>query len=482
MEKGAPMLMKDEGQSSSILLEALPSPHIVAGLLKTKQYHELDDLLDQAQSFIRQNDHHPLIDDILLAARQICIACCILHDDVNWYRWAAGEAERREEELKSTLQTISDVIGGNELVRIRQQPGVITAPGGLKTVSSKHHPPDGGSSFNIWQLFQSLLKPELRFPSYSAEASILTPTPAETNRNRVSTPPSAETPPESETRRQDAGIKSSPDKPASIQDTPLSAPKPSEKKSEPSIVIYGLGTFQVYINGKLVEDWPNRKGKSILKYLLLHREAPVPKDRLMDTFWPDAKPDAARRNLHQAIYTIRRTLRAGHPTLQSIRFENDCYLFDPDTPIWVDYEEFSRRAKAGLELEKNRLLAEALVEYSIADGLYQNDFLEEDLYEEWSSIKRQQLRDTFLELAGRLSEHYLHQTEYTAAMALCHKIIKIDRCQESAYRRLMKCYLAQGQRHFAIRQYLTCLEVLKEDLDLLPSQETVTLYQRLVEA
>ena len=170
------------------------------------------------------------------------------------------------------------------------------------------------------------------------------------------------------------------------------------------------------------------------------------------------------------------------PDFQSIIFENDCYVLDPNITVWTDSDEFNRRVRAGMGLEKNGNLAEALVEYSIAEGLYQGDFLEEDLYEEWTMPLRQQFRDAYLDLADRLSECYLQQAEYTAAMALCRKIIKTDRCQESAYRRLMKCYLAQGQRHLAIRQYLTCLEALRDDLNLAPSEETATLYRGLVQA
>jgi DNA-binding SARP family transcriptional activator len=43
----------------------------------------------------------------------------------------------------------------------------------------------------------------------------------------------------------------------------------------------------------------------------------------------------------------------------------------------------------------------------------------------------------------------------------------------------MRCYLAQGQRHLAIRQYQSCVEVLKQELDLTPSEETLALYQRI---
>jgi len=124
-------------------------------------------------------------------------------------------------------------------------------------------------------------------------------------------------------------------------------------------------------------------------------------------------------------------------------------------------------------------VAEAMTEYSIAEGLYQGDFLEENLYEDWPSLPREHLRNLYLDIADRLSAHYLQQREYTAAIALCQKILVRDNCQEEAYRQLMQCYLGLGQRHLAIRQYQTCVQALKEELDLPPSEETVALYQRI---
>ena len=59
------------------------------------------------------------------------------------------------------------------------------------------------------------------------------------------------------------------------------------------------------------------------------------------------------------------------------------------------------------------------------------------------------------------------------------KLVMEDNCYEEAHRRLMECYLAQGQRHLAVRQYQTCAETLREELDLAPSEETVTLYRHI---
>jgi DNA-binding SARP family transcriptional activator len=107
--------------------------------------------------------------------------------------------------------------------------------------------------------------------------------------------------------------------------------------------------------------------------------------------------------------------------------------------------------------------------------------LEEDLYEDWAAVEREHLRTKYCELADRLSELYVRNGEHNAAIALCQKILGRDNCHEPAYRRLMRCYLAQGQRHLAVRQYQTCIELLQTELDLGPSEETEALYQYITE-
>ncbi|MBZ0294205.1 MAG: hypothetical protein K8L99_16705 [Anaerolineae bacterium] len=417
-------------QFTDVLLE----PQKMIDLIEQDKYAVVANLLKDIQfKSPSENDVQSVLLTIVLLVCQTMMEC---RSEIEWHRHAERQALARADNYKQLLNGISEL-----LVELKNaSPDTCSLPlKALETSASAALVEQGTSAKKISSLvgfLRNLLNNRLPQP--------------ESDRTVIA---------------------------SALKQMPVTLPG-----DLPRFVIYCLGSFKVYRDHQLINNWPGVKATSVFKYLILHRESPIPKDRLMDLFWADATPEAARRNLHQAIYTIRRTLREGCPDFQSVKFENDCYFLDPDISIWVDYEEFSHRAKTGLELEKKGFLAEALVEYSVAEGLYQNDFLEEDLYEDWTSLTRQQLRDTFLELASRLSEHYLHQAEYTAAMALCHKIMRFDRCQESAYRRLMKCYVAQGQRHLAIRQYLTCLEVLKQDLDIFPSEETVTLYKRLVEA
>lgn len=264
--------------------------------------------------------------------------------------------------------------------------------------------------------------------------------------------------------------------------TPASPPPHSSTQQPglPSLAVYCLGQFQVYQDEQLVENWSSRKGSSVFKYLILEHPAPVGKEILMDTFWPDSDPDSARRNLHQAIYSLRQTFRGEQQEFHHIWFKNDCYSLNPNMETWIDFREFQKCIEVGRRLDKDGHLAEATEQYGTAEGLYQGDFLEEDLYEDWPILQREQLLNSYLSLVDRLGELYLQDHQYPSVIHLCHKVLARDKCYEAAHRRLMQCYLAQGLRHLAIRQYQTCIRALREEVDIEPSEETVTLYKHIV--
>jgi DNA-binding SARP family transcriptional activator len=172
-------------------------------------------------------------------------------------------------------------------------------------------------------------------------------------------------------------------------------------------------------------------------------------------------------------------LRQHDPDSYCIRLDHNSYCINAELSLWIDVVEFERHAQAGLRWEAATEFQKAIAEYGVAESLYQGDFLEEDLYEEWTDFQRQHLHQLYLQITDRLSEIYMRQGEHANAIALCQRILARDKCHEPAHRRLMQCYLAQGQRHLAIHQFHICQEALRSEVNLLPSQETVLLYRRI---
>jgi DNA-binding SARP family transcriptional activator len=435
-------------------------------LLNASRYEHLAELLHRVQlAYDRQGDTIPA--HVLVLARRICLACSQSQAEAEWHQQACEEAARREDKLRHQLTTLLDLVSERDLSivpgewdLIPDDPTAMIGPPAPSVSEPVEH-------LSLWQRIQGVLHWRLgpqQSERMASEISVaekahgLPPYPAQATELAALSPRMPE---------HEAGTVP----PVEIQK--------GEIPGTPSLVVYCLGPFRVYQDNHLITEWESLKAKSIFKYLVAHQGNPIVKDVLMDVFWPDAEPEAARRNLHQAVYSLRKTLKQRRPDFPYVWFEGDCYLLNPDTPLWLDFEQFKQHCRDGQRMEAAGQLADAIEKYGIAESLYQGDFLEEDPYEDWPKAQRRRLRTLYLQMADRLSEYYVRHRDLAAAIVLCRKILILDSCCEEAHRRLMRCYLGQGQRHLAIRQYETCVQTLRDELDLAPSEETLALYQRI---
>jgi len=403
------------GANPRRLAESQAHWQAIGELLNSGHYERAAEILQMTQA-ASEHAGEPVLGHILDAAGRICLACNQCQAQADWHRHAGEQAAQREQELRRRLDAILNLVDGRgpppETEETRVGPPNVPV---AETVPPSRGPPEPAQRPTLVRCIQRMLGRGL---------AIL---PSDRKKTNVS---------------------------------PSSRKNPGGQRP-PTLVVYCLGAFRVYQNDQLIADWDSLKARSILKYLITHRRTPTVKDVLMDLFWPDADPEAARRNLHQAIYSLRQTLRRGQPDFPHVQFQDDCYLLHPEMELWVRAD--SGRAAA----------------YGIAEGLYEGDFLEEDVYEDWPRTKRDYLRTTYLDLVDRLTAYYLEHGEYTPAIALCRKVLVQDNCREEAHQRLMQCYLAQGQRHLAVRQYQACAGALKEELGLTPSEETAALYRHV---
>ena len=248
------------------------------------------------------------------------------------------------------------------------------------------------------------------------------------------------------------------------------------------LAIYCFGNFRVYCNDVLIDRWESARGRTIFKYLVARRATAVPKEVLADMFWPDSEPELARRSLHQAIYCLRQTFKRMMPDIQVIKFSNDRYQINLDMPIWVDSEAFSQEIEQARAQYAAGKVDQAMQAYAIAIDLYHAPFLAEDRYEEWTDEPRRANQAMYLEALHRLARHHVERGEHPAAILLGQRALAEESCDEESHQMVMACYMAQGLRHLAVRQFQICANALKTELGLSPSEELETFYRRVVAA
>jgi DNA-binding SARP family transcriptional activator len=245
------------------------------------------------------------------------------------------------------------------------------------------------------------------------------------------------------------------------------------------LAIQCLGPFCVLHGDRRLEPWPNRRAKAVFKYLVVHRERPVPKETLMDVFWPDTGESAARNNLNVAVHALRRFLRDAHATVSHVVFHDGCYMIDPTLPVWIDASEFERLAASGERHERSGRLPEAVRDLHAAEALYQGGLFDDDPYEEWMLQRRRELQDRYVTVLEHLGELYRAADDDRACLDVARKIVAVEPFREAAHRELMRCYARQGQQHLALRQYLDCAAALEDALDTQPEPRTVELYEQI---
>jgi DNA-binding SARP family transcriptional activator len=247
----------------------------------------------------------------------------------------------------------------------------------------------------------------------------------------------------------------------------------------PALTITCFGRFEVKRLGQPVILCQNRNGQAILRYLIAQSDYRATSDSLMGILWPDNEPEVARHKVQVAVSALRRSLNNGYtndPGGGYIICKNGVYQPNPATSIKTDVDTFLLFYQAG----RQRGGEERIAHFEKACHLYKGPFLAEDLYADWTFVRREQLSQKFLTMCHALAKHYLATGHYEAAVHWASAVIEENRCDEEAYRQLMQAYAACGHRSEAIQRFQRCEHILHYELGATPMPETINLFQSIL--
>jgi len=198
----------------------------------------------------------------------------------------------------------------------------------------------------------------------------------------------------------------------------------------------------------------------------------------MAILWPEDDSEAVQPKLHGAISALRHSLNYGYkcnPGGGYIICKNRTYLLNPSVTIRTDVEEFLQCYDSELRTQE-----EQVSRYEKACNLYTGPFLLEDIYADWSFLQREQLSRVYITMCRTLTDHYLNAKCYEAAAKWATSILKVNRCDEEAHRKLMQIFAAQGCRIEALQQYQRCESLLREELGVAPLPETTIVFHQIL--
>jgi DNA-binding SARP family transcriptional activator len=262
--------------------------------------------------------------------------------------------------------------------------------------------------------------------------------------------------------------------PKTIEQTAVAISPPSPVTSP--LLICLLGEFRLLKRGQPI---PIHGGKAemLLRYLALHHHQPIPRPLLLEWIWPGHDPLLAGQSLNSLTYSLRKWLGDGLGGESPVLHEDGYYRLNEEAGVEVDMAAFEAFVKMGDQHSFANRLTAAIPCYTRAEQLYRGDLCADTDIN--TVMVRERLRAHFLAVLARLADYYFSVNEYGRCLYYATRLLENDPCREDAHRLAMRCYVRQGQRAQALRQYQLCLNILETEFEATPEAHTTLLYDQV---
>ncbi|QBD74979.1 hypothetical protein EPA93_02810 [Ktedonosporobacter rubrisoli] len=245
----------------------------------------------------------------------------------------------------------------------------------------------------------------------------------------------------------------------------------------PTLRIQAFGEPTVFLQDQPIKRWRVSHAMSLCFFLLDHTY-PVHKEQICAELWPE-KDVSSGQALRTSIYYLRKILGEAAVISRSGFYELDLHNLYGDK-FWYDVDNFKKaykRAKEALRSEDDKTAYKHLIE---ASKLYRGDYLQ-SFYDNWCIERRHELRLAYIDTRHQLALISWRRKEIEECARHWQHLLALDPCLEEGHYGLMRCYLRQGKRGLALRQYQRCAATLQEEMEILPGPELQSLYKRLTE-
>jgi DNA-binding SARP family transcriptional activator len=245
----------------------------------------------------------------------------------------------------------------------------------------------------------------------------------------------------------------------------------------PVIEVRCLGATRIEAGGVPVD--PPRRSRLVLQYLIAHGGGPVPRDVLLETFWPGSSPAAARNSLNVAVTLLRRALRPAFGDRPAVVFGDEAYRIHPAVEVRVDRDRFDRLVRDAAVARRGGDHAEAVRLLRAAVELHRGPLFAEEPYEEWIVTMRRSVEAARLAALTDLGDSLGAIGDIDGSVEVLRAVLAAEPVREDVHRALMERFVGQGRPYLALRQFEECAEQLRRRLGAEPAAETWTLRERI---
>jgi DNA-binding SARP family transcriptional activator len=236
-----------------------------------------------------------------------------------------------------------------------------------------------------------------------------------------------------------------------------------------------FGGLRLSSGGRELPSFATQKARDLFSFLALNHARRYPRDVLMGRFCGDAPERVARKNLRNDLWRIRSVVEpSGVERGWCLQVEGDEVAFNAGGGHWVDVAAFERKLDAAGPDRGDPLTPEGAEALRQAVALYGGDLLD-GVYDDWCLFERERLRLRYVTALERLMRHHGQRGDWADAALHGQRLLACDPLREHVHRDLMRFYARMGDPAAALRQFGTCERLLRLELEVAPTAETLAL-------
>lgn len=257
--------------------------------------------------------------------------------------------------------------------------------------------------------------------------------------------------------------------------------RPGETPSA-TLRIFTLGPFRVFVGDDLLldEETGDSHLRQLLKYLVTESEQAVQRSQLLYLLWPDLDEHEAESRLAVVLQRLNGEVRQAARNHPYVLEDGTMVRLNLEADIWVDAIEFESQVKMAQDAQEAGDIDIALGLFLSALALYKEDFLRENLYDDWPTDRREKLRELWISSMFRVAAICADRCEYADSVRLMKKVLEIDPYRENAYQALMLYLSRAGRRGEAIQLYRYAERLFAQHLAAQPAPSTRMLYEKIL--
>jgi len=229
--------------------------------------------------------------------------------------------------------------------------------------------------------------------------------------------------------------------------------KTTPVKANKRLKIECFGLFKIAWEHEEPLRWRTDKTKEVFAYLLMKDGKMVERDQIIEDVFCGIEMDKAVKQLHNAIYYIRKSLQEYGVEKSLIKVHGNYCMTLGD--VYFDKQQWYRLLKTHeAELGMNRI-----------DEIYKGDYLQGSDWP-WADIDRENFMNDYVDLLNRYAKFLIVKEEYELAEKCLCKAYGQNPYIEETSLKLLRLYISTKQKSKAMLHFKKFEKVLREELNL----------------